>query len=53
MWCRWDITEDLRATGLLESVILQARILVGGGNPCIADPRAQPPVSELNQDQPL
>jgi hypothetical protein len=46
-----NITEDLFAPGLLESVLLQVRILIGGGNPCIADPHAQPPVSELNPDQ--
>jgi hypothetical protein len=46
-----DIAEDLFAPGLLESVLLQVRILVGGGNPCIADPHAQPPVSELNLHQ--
>jgi hypothetical protein len=46
-----DIAEDPFASGLLESVFLQVRILVGGGNPCIADPHAQPPVSELNPDQ--
>lgn len=45
-----DIAEDLFAPGLLESVLLQVRVLVGGGNPCIADPHAQPPVSELNPD---
>jgi hypothetical protein len=35
----------------LESVLLQVWILVGRGNPCIADPHAQPPVAELNPDQ--
>lgn len=46
-----DIAEDLFAPSLLESVLLQVRILVGRGNPCIADPHAQPFVSELNLDQ--
>jgi hypothetical protein len=46
-----DIAEDLFAPGLLESVLLQVRILVGGGNPCIADPHAYLLVSELNPGQ--
>jgi len=46
-----DIAKDLFAPGLLESVLLQVRILVGGRNSCIADPHTQPPVSELNPDQ--
>jgi hypothetical protein len=41
-----DIAEDLFAPSLLESVLLQVRILVGGGNPCIADPHAQTSLSQ-------
>ena len=37
-----DIVKDLFAAGLLKSVFLQVRILVGGGNPCIADARILP-----------
>jgi len=46
-----DIVEDLFASGLLESVLLQVRILIGRGNSCVADPHAQPPVLELKPDQ--
>jgi hypothetical protein len=46
-----DIAEDLFASGLLESVLLQIRILVGGGNPGVANPHGKPPVSELNRDR--
>ena len=38
-----NVAEDFFAPGLLESILLQIRILVGGGNPCIADAHAQPP----------
>ena len=43
-----DIMKDLFASGLFESVFVQVRILVRGGNPCIADLHTQPPVAELN-----
>ena len=37
-----DIAENLFAAVLLESVFLQVRILVGGGNPSIANPHTIP-----------
>src|SRR5215469_10269047 len=46
-----NIAEDLFAPGFMESVLLQVRILVSGRDSCIADPHAEPPISELDPDQ--
>jgi hypothetical protein len=37
-----DIAENLFAAGLLENFFLQGRILVGSGNPSIANPHTIP-----------